>query len=162
MNPELQQLETELKQLQPASPPPGLKDSIAARLEQPGNQSETSGTRRILPFAPIFIGMAASLALVLGIHWYVQEPSAPPAHQANQAPETATASASSIYEPIHAEQQLTDAFEDGVFLNDKNQPVRKYRYQFVDSVTLKNRNDGALYNMMVPREEIVLVPVSLL
>ena len=43
-----------------------------------------------------------------------------------------------------------------------NEPVRRLRYQFIDSVTMVDQTDGSVFTMEVPREETLFVSVTLL
>jgi len=160
MNPELEELEAELKMLQAQAPNAQLKQAIASsiQLEEQGQQK---ANKKLLFFKPLLLGVAASLALIFGLRFAEYEQAATLPVEASQSNGSEIAN-NGHFDPVSSKQILTDAVEEGVFLNENNEPVRQFRYQFVDSVTLKNRNDGALYSMMVPREEVVLVPVSLL
>ena len=66
------------------------------------------------------------------------------------------------YEAVDAEQRLIEAIDDGVVLVIDNEPVRRLRYQFIDSVTMVNQTDGSVFTMEIPREETLFVPVTLL
>lgn len=156
MNLSDENLEKELAAFQPVQPNERLRQQISNSLDRP----EITNTRPVLKIWPIIaFATAACLVLVFKI-------SSP--HSNSEAPETASerligASAkSATFQPVSAEQHLLEAFDEGVVLTVNDQPVRKLRYEFVDTVTMVNTNDGSLYTMEIPREEILLLPLTLL
>lgn len=156
MNLSDENLEKELAAFQPVQPNERLRQQISNSLDRP----EITNTRPVLKIWPI-IAFATVACLVL-----VFKISSP--HSNSEAPETTSerllgASAkSATFQPVSAEQHLLEAFDEGVVLTVNDQPVRKLRYEFVDTVTMVNTNDGSLYTMEIPREEILLLPLTLL
>lgn len=63
--------------------------------------------------------------------------------------------------PFEVENRLVDTSDEGIVGTLGDVPFRKVRYQLIDSYTWKNDADGASITMAVPREEILIVPVSI-
>jgi len=55
-----------------------------------------------------------------------------------------------------------EAIDDGIVFTEGREPVRKLRYKFVDTLTVVDKNDGSVFTMEIPREEILFVPITLL
>lgn len=64
------------------------------------------------------------------------------------------------FRPFEVENHLVDAADDGIIAMIGDVPFRRVRYQLIDSYTWKNDADGASIRMAVPREEILIIPVS--
>lgn len=58
------------------------------------------------------------------------------------------------------EQRFTYSQEGGVLYTDKNVPVRRYSYHFIDTMVWENPKDGSQMKMSVPREEVIYVPIT--
>ena len=153
-------LEKELTSLLPKAPSGQMKANIEKALAEP--DSTRSG--EALKMWPITIwAIAACLALVLSILFLVPDSNAPRGIDtlAQKLPDQ-TLPENGLYEPIEAEQILTNATDEGVFVNSDNEPMRRLRYQFIDSITMVNKSDGSVFTMELPREEVLMVPLTLL
>jgi len=63
--------------------------------------------------------------------------------------------------PFKVENRLVNAEDDGIIGTFANVPFRRVRYQLIDSYTWENLTDGSSIRMAVPREEILILPVSI-
>lgn len=161
MNLSEEELEKELAALKPAQPSQRLETKIEEQL----NSSDPSTGLLIRLWPVVAVAAAACLALVL----VLRNQSTETPKSVAEATVTADATASGIspspfgdFQPIEAEQRLIEAIDDGVVLVVDDEPVRRLRYQFIDTVTMVNETDGSVFTMEIPREETLFVPVSLL
>jgi len=159
MNLSDEDLEKELASLRPQVPSEVLKSKIGEELEgQPVVHS-----KKIIRLWPILaIAAAACLALVLVISRSNPETVEPINVAQNAAPVTEPTDPFADYEAVDSEQRLVEAIDDGVVMVVNNEPVRRLRYQFIDSVTMVDHTDGSVFTMEIPREETLFVPVTLL
>lgn len=156
MNLSDEELEKELAALQPVQPNEPLKQKIAKNLDQP----EIKKTRPVLKIWPIIaVATAACVLLALKLS-SLQSTIVAPKVSSDTLPVPSPESVT--FQSVKAEQHLLEAFDEGVVLTANNEPVRKLRYQFVDTVTMVNENDGSIFTMEIPREEILFVPLTLL
>mgnify|MGYP007101535671 CR=1 FL=1 len=151
-----EELEKELAAFQPVQPNETLKQKIAIGLDQP----EINKTRSILKIWPI-IALATAACVLLAFKLSspqstIEAPKVASTEPSEPSPESAN------FQSFKAEQHLLEALDEGVVLTANNEPVRKLRYQFVDTVTMINEIDGSIFTMEIPREEILFVPLTLL
>jgi hypothetical protein len=66
----------------------------------------------------------------------------------------------SDFKPVLAQNNLRDRVDEGIVFLKNGVTARKYRYEFVDKVVWRNPSDGAVIEMEVPRDEVVLIPVQ--
>ena len=158
MKPTEKDVENELRSLVPRAPSPGLRQGIARSLK---TRPLKETVKPVSLWKPLSLGLAASLALAM-VFLFSNHSRIAPNRSDSHLSETHKPADLSAYLPIQAEQRLIKAVDEGVVRNDANEPVRKFRYQFVDSVTLKNQENGSVFTMEVPRDEIILVPLSLI
>ena len=64
------------------------------------------------------------------------------------------------FRPILAENNLKSRVDEGIVFLRNGLTARRYRYEFVDRVVWKNPSDGAIMEMEIPRDEVVLIPVQ--
>ena len=161
MNISNEELEKELAALKPVEPSNQLETHIQKQLDA---EEAPSGTLiRLWPW--VAVAAAACLALVLILR--NDSPGVASDLAQNGIAEDSNSNDPltdpfADYEPVEAEQRLVEAIDDGVVLVIDNEPVRRLRYQFIDSVTMVNQTDGSVFTMEVPREETLFVPVTLL
>ena len=152
-------LEKELASLRPTAPSEVLKSNIGEELEE----QPVVHSNKIIRLWPILaIAAAACLALVLDISRSNPETVEPLNVAQNDAPHPEPTDPFANYEAVDSEQRLVEAIDDGVVLVVNNEPVRRLRYQFIDSVTMVDQTDGSVFTMEIPREETLFVPVTLL
>lgn len=155
MNLSDQDFENELAAMKPVAPGNHFKKRIAVELEERGSSKRPTLVRLwpILPFA------AACLILVVALR-----DTAPSGETEPEGAPVATTGKSPVdsFEPVGAEQVLVRAVDEGVVTAGEDGPVRRFRYEFIDTVTLVDESDGSVFTMQAPREEILYVPVTLL
>ncbi len=165
MNYSSEDLEIELKAMVPLETSRALETRISMELDKADDFKRKSGV--ILFWQPFAMAMAASIALVAAIIYTMPEsvaddsPSNVTRIGNNQLFGSQSTELANNFEAVGATQQLTNAFDEGIVYNDDEQMLRQFRYQFVDTVTMKNAINGSLYSMAVPREEVILVPVAI-
>jgi hypothetical protein len=180
MDESLQELENELKRLQPRRTSEELRSRLERELGAPAAARPRYAAATTLTSWKWFswqMAAAAAVALTvsLGVWRWQQrtadravapdamvksEPVAPKA----TVPETAivsTAPATDSYRPVGAANVLYDLKEDGtVYLND-NTPAQRVRYRYVDTYTWKNPATHASVKWSVPRDEVRVIPASM-
>lgn len=65
-----------------------------------------------------------------------------------------------MFNPVLAENNLQSRTDEGIVFLRNGLTARQYRYEFVDRVVWRNPASGAVVEMEVPREEVILVPVQ--
>lgn len=156
-----EEIEKELARLKPIVPSEALKAKIGSALEESNSSSAISLVR----FRPIIaLATAACLIFVFTISISktsndIDTGSAEPQTVSTQVSKAAHKNS---YVPLQAEQRLMEAFDEGIVFTEGHDPVRKLRYQFIDTLTMVDENDGSVFTMEIPREEILFVPVTML
>ncbi|MDA0346938.1 MAG: hypothetical protein O3C43_11700 [Verrucomicrobia bacterium] len=156
-----EEIEKELGLLKPAAPSEALKTKIESALEEP----QSTHTISLVRFWPgIALATAACLIFVFAISISRTSNDVDSGNAASRSESTQISQpvAKNSYIPLEAEQRLMKAFDDGIVFTDGHDPVRKLRYQFIDTLTMLDKNDGSVFTMEIPREEILFVPVTLL
>ena len=144
-----EQLEAELKQLQPAAPPRRLVENIASDLSR---ESRPRSVPRVAwPWA---VALAAATALVFLLPQFGNKTVAPVASAVHAA------SPESALKPVAAENVLVSAKDEGLVTLDDGTPARRERLQYVDTITWRNPRTNASLTWTVPREEVRVVPVA--
>lgn len=64
------------------------------------------------------------------------------------------------FKPILAENNLQNRVDEGIVFLRNGLTARRYRYEFLDRVVWENPTNGAIVEMEVPRDEVILVPVQ--
>ena len=64
------------------------------------------------------------------------------------------------FKQVLTENNLQSRIDEGIVFLKNGMTARRYRYQFVDRVVWENPADGAMVELEVPRDEIVLIPVQ--
>jgi hypothetical protein len=64
------------------------------------------------------------------------------------------------FKPILAENNLQSRVDEGIVFLRNGLTARRYRYEFLDRVVWKNPSNGAVVEMEIPRDEVILVPVQ--
>lgn len=155
----LEELENELKTLQPRRAAASWLDQInrelAAELPAAARPRYASATNlnswKWLGWRTA--GLAAALALV-ALAGFVSFRSPPPAVS---PPALAAAPA---YQPVAATNVLYDLKDEGVVQLDRDTTARQVRARYVDTYTWKNSRHKASLKWTVPRDEIRVVPAS--
>jgi hypothetical protein len=182
MDESLQELENELKRLQPRRSSEELHARLAREL---GDPSDASARPRYTAKTTLTswkwfswrMAAAAAVALVvsLGVWRSLRTMTPQPAKPENVAqtepvapkavpPETQVANntaASDSYRPVGAANVLYDVKDDGAVTLPDNAPARRLRYRYVDTYTWKNPATNASLKWSVPRDEVRVIPASL-
>lgn len=77
-----------------------------------------------------------------------------------QAPEPEPSLNGDSFKPVLAENNLKNRVDEGIVFLRNGLTARRYRYEFVDRVVWKNPANGAVMEMEIPRDEVVLIPVQ--
>lgn len=185
-NGEFSELERELAQLQPAAPPEILAERLASALEEsvPSTAAEPApdpaaafgdggsgyGRSRLLRFllapsaAAAVVVAALAFALLRDPRTAVDDSLATGAGDP-QVIDMGTDGAFidpnvARFQPGSAQTILYDILDEGIVWNDRDEPMRQFRYRFLETVSLTNPSDGSTLRMDIPREEVIRVPVE--
>ena len=151
MDDDLDFLESELKQLQPARTPPRLEQRIATELTRTPARSRTWW----MTFAALPIAAAVAIAISLPHRNQIT-----PTPKSTAASAQGTADAGDILKPVSAENVLYSAEEEGMVTLDDGTPARRERLRYVDTITFQNPRTHASLKWTVPRDEIRVIPVN--
>ena len=164
MDNSLEELENELKALQPRRARPGWLAQINRELdaELPGSAKPVYATATNLASWKWWSWRVAAAAAVAGIvtigAWQLRRTGLP-ASQAVAAVEPALSpDPAHLYEPVAAANVLYDLKDEGAVVGDA--AARQVRARFVDTYTWKNPRTNASIKWTVPRDEIRVVPAS--
>jgi hypothetical protein len=112
------------------------------------------------------IGPATAAGLVaLGVWLSSRPPTDADVREAagNNRPAAVPVAANSNPFPPHpamVKDQLLEAHDDGIIATLHSMPLRRLRYELLDTFRWENAADGSTLELTVPREEIWIVPVS--
>lgn len=168
MDESLQELENELKTLQPRRAPARWLNQINRELaaELPASArpryatSTNLGSWKWLGWRAV--GLAAALALVatIGIvNLRRPTPDVAPVVLA-AAPTPPSAADVPAYEPVTASNVLYDLKDEGEVKLEGATSARQVRARYVDTYTWKNPRNNASIKWTVPRDEIRILPAS--
>lgn len=176
MDESLQQLEDELKTLQPRRAPARwlnqINRELAAELPasaQPRYATATNlGSWKWMGWR--VAALAAAVALVAAIGFVqikrtqpvpeVPAVAAAPAIIAPVAREPAAPVEPHAYQPVAAANVLYDLKDEGAVKTDDNTTARQVRARYVDTYTWKNPRTNASLKWTVPREEVRVIPAT--
>lgn len=153
MDDDLQQLEAELKRLQPSGPRPRLQAALREAL--------TPRSSRAMParaWWPAALPVAATIA-VAALWPEVDSPRRTASAAEAPPPGPAHAPSATALQPVAVENLLYAARDEGLVTLDDGTTARRQRLRFVDTVTWENPRTKASLTWTVPREEIRIVPV---
>lgn len=185
----LQDLENELKTLQPRAPSEKLKTrlmhELGASTASVRPVSFTAATSfRSWKWAGWQLAAAAAVALTVSLIFWrrVQSGSTAPSLAQTQAQAQTAQTAQTddqsdsptavdaarprvashdTYRPVGATNVLYDLKDEGPDVLADNTPARRVRYRYVDTYTWKNPKNNASVKWSVPREEVRVIPASL-
>ncbi len=168
MDNSLQELEDELKTLQPRRAAPRwlsqVNRELAAELPATPRPRFTSATSlnswKWLGWRTVRLAAALALVTIAGLVSFRQSQPAvtPPVLAANNIPVQPATVAS--YQPVAATNVLYDLQDEGVVQFDGATSARQVRARYVDTYTWKNPRNNASIKWTVPRDEIRVVPAS--
>ena len=156
--------ERQLRQIKPKRPDKFLVERIGAAIDtaEAGERKGKWGT--YLAWGGLVA--AASVMIVAGLSLFNRGTAIQPSGlseavgsmESLQVPETSVGEAS--FKPVLAQNNLKDRVDEGIVFLRNGVTARKYRYEFIDRVVWKNPVNGAVVEMEVPRDEVVLIPVQ--
>jgi hypothetical protein len=159
MSQDLKEFENSLKGIRPRP----LSRELEGRLIDQLKSGATTPARFSAPLVGLLM-MAAVLLISVAVWLYRAPPSVSPtdAHSVAYATAVSGDREQSVneFQPVQAKNTLLGRIDEGIVFLNNGISARRYRYQFIDTVTWEDPSDGARISMEVPREEIVLVPVQ--
>jgi hypothetical protein len=169
MNPENQRhFEEHLRQARPHAFDPVLKERIQNELRIVARRQRIARFRSSAGWAGLAI--AATILITFGFLLFngrisLQDlsPDPPLALQTEPEPDPVVsdpADKTSPFKPVLTQNNLQSRIDEGIVFLKNGMTARRYRYQFVDRVVWENPADGAMVELEVPRDEIVLIPVQ--
>jgi hypothetical protein len=168
MDESLQELENELKTLQPRRAPARwlnqINRELAAELPASARPRYATATNLVswkwLGWRTVGLAAALALAATVGlVNLRRPVPVATPAALA-AAPTPVAPAAVAAYEPVTASNVLYDLKDEGEVKLEGSAPARQVRARYVDTYTWKNPRNNASIKWTVPRDEIRVVPAS--
>lgn len=164
-------LEKELRSLLPTKPSPQLSEQIAAELNAPAapaperatgvlaRPSKERGVSRFLrPWILALSGVSAVVIALLAITFWLK----PGSTDTNivTKPETSAQAFALSENPDESVDELIDAQDEGL-VYEGEEPQRQVRITYLERHTWTNPETGAVVEVEVPREDIVLMPVAM-
>jgi hypothetical protein len=156
------QFENQLRKAQPLQPRDGLAGDIGHALREAGRRRHMRQWRALMAWGGLAV--AASVILTFGILLFngrfslaAPTPELPSRQAVAADPGPGQAD---DFRPVLAENNLKSRIDEGIVFLRNGLTARRYRYEFIDRVVWENPADGAVVEMQIPREEVVLVPVQ--
>lgn len=160
--------ENALRKLSPAAPPARLEEAIARELTEtlpsPAPRahplSGEIGRPKEGPFSRLFFGLCwatggATAALITAFSLGMLH-----APQASVPQPALTAKVENVFEPAESSREVLETEDDGLIYTEEQEPNRVVRYNSMERYVWANPATGARVEVEVPREDVVLVPVS--
>lgn len=165
-------LEKELRSLLPTKPSPQLSERIAAELNAPiaPTQERATGvlarpskqrdaSRFLRPWVLALSGLSTVVIALLAVAFWLK----PGSTSTNIAtkPETSAQAFALNENPDESVDELIDAQDEGLVYGEGEEPQRQVRITYLERHTWTNPKTGAVVEVEVPREDIVLMPVAM-
>lgn len=174
MDESLQQLENELKALQPRRAQPRwlnqINRELAAELPAAARPRYTTATNlgswKWLGWRTAALAAALALVATVGV---LQSNRVQPATEvpavavtpiASVAPTPAAPVEAPVYQPVAAANVLYELKDEGAVKLDDNTSARQVRARYVDTYTWKNPRTNASLKWTVPRDEVRVIPAT--
>lgn len=163
---ENRKFEERLRSIRPSKVDPRMKNRIAAALAKRQRARRLARLRSGIGWAGMAI--AASLLITFGFLLFNGRLSISPISE-EQTAESAgpdldstmpDRSGDDAFKPVFAENNLTNRIDEGIVFLRNGLTARRYRYEFIDRVVWENPSNGAVVEMEIPRDEVILVPVQ--
>lgn len=160
----MQMLEEELSAMTPAEPSEGLRSRIQLALLHAGGDTPAEPISRPSPswfgWIPVAAAaMIALLAVVLTPGTGRNPATDAPLATASESPRIDSASLTPVnWQPTSSNSKLERVDYEGVRLQDST-TYRQIRTRYMERRSYKNPKDGSTVEILVPREEVQLVPV---
>lgn len=155
--------EEQLRQIKPRRLDPGVVQRIAAAINTAERKPVQHNWKAYLGWGGLIA--AASVMIVVGLSLFngvmqVGQETAAVAIEPQPMNIADNLSGKSSFEPVLAQNNLKDRVDEGIVFLGNGLTARKYRYEFIDRVVWRNPSNGAVVEMEVPRDEVVLIPVQ--
>lgn len=172
MDESLQQLENELKALQPRRAPDRwlnqINRELAAELPDAARPRYTTASTlsswKWLSWRVAAVAAALAVVATVGVMQFnrTQPPAEVPAVAvAPAAPLVPAARADApVYQPVAAANVLYELKDEGAVRLDDNTSARQVRARYVDTYTWKNPRTNASLKWTVPRDEVRVIPAT--
>lgn len=168
MDKSLQDLENELKALQPRRAPERwlnqINRELAAELPASARPRYSSATNlrswKWLGWRTAALAAALALMATLGLVTIRRSPPVVPAAAIVATPSTADSTDAPAYQPVAAANVLYDVRDEGAVKLDDHTAARQVRARYVDTYIWKNPRNNASIKWTVPRDEIRVVPAT--
>ena len=162
MDDDLENLEAELKQLEPRAPSLGAMRRVETELARRAHKTNAADIRWI---GLTVLGAAAAVAVMFmrtgqTMPGRAGTPLAAAAGSGVPALPSGAVAAKSELKPITDESMLVSARDEGLVTLDDGTRARRQRLEFVETITWKNPRTNASLIWSVPREEVRVVPIS--
>lgn len=158
------QFEKQLRESRPMAASAELRDRVGQAIAARERKQNLARWRVISGWGGLAVAAAALITfgiLLFNGRLEVATQSQPEAEDASP-PLTVSNTPSAdpdAFEPVLAENNLKGRIDEGIVFLDNGLTARRYRYEFVDRVVWRNPADGAVVEMEIPRDEVVLIPV---
>ena len=163
---ENRKFEERLRSIRPAQVDPRVKSRIEAGIDKRERDRRLARFRAGIGWAGMAV--AASLLITFGFLLFNGRLSISPAFR--ESPESMAVDPNSAqsdtpeednaFKPVLAENNLTNRIDEGIVFLRNGLTARRYRYEFIDRVVWENPANGAIVEMEIPRDEVILVPVQ--
>jgi len=174
MNDSFQEIEAELKRLRPAMPRREVEERVGRELSLPANGRVTQqlpAARRTQPrwsLGLLGVGLAGAACIVLCVLLWPKrvEPiqASNAASGAVSVPQARTPEGvrprRGAFQQVRTANYLLSAQEEGIVYASATVPMRRIRYQFLDTAQWKGGDDHTVVEVIVPKEGTVLVPLN--
>lgn len=171
MDESLQQLQDELKALQPRRAPAHwlnqINRELAAELPASARPRYTTATNlgswKWLGWRAAATAAAIAVVAVIAMMQLKQTPPAakePAGLVAPIAKGPAAAVDDHVYQPVAAANVLYDVKDEGAVKTGDNSTARQVRARYVDTYTWKNPRTNASLKWTVPRDEVRVIPAT--
>lgn len=167
-------LENELRALAPARPTDRLAREIAAQLRTPAAPSlhasaaETEAAPNWLAQYFTSLGWLATAALVIAAAIFGFRPAKPLAPREPlvaevqpTVPADSAADSTDSLRQVEVTTQLVQADEEDLILDGSEEPSRRLRFTFIEHQTWTDPETGALIEVEIPRQDVLVVPVAM-
>lgn len=157
------EFEQRLRAAQPVLPRQEIARDIHRAMQQASRRQRMSHWRSLTAWSGLAV--AASVIVTFGILLFNGRFSLVNENQVPDVPvalnvEPGLDGGADDFRPVLAENNLKSRIDEGIVFLRNGMTARQYRYEFLDRVVWENPSDGAILELEIPREEVVLVPVQ--
>lgn len=165
------ELEKQLRALRPAAPSANLAKAISRELDDLSTVSHTPGEPALLHggdslLSRLFRGLpwaaggaVAAAITIIGLK-PVGEADAPRELAISSPAPVIAAQVAGVFEPEESSNEVIDTEESALIFHEQREPARLVRVNSLERRTWANAATGARIAVEVPREDLMLVPVS--